>query len=119
MDYGKKIWIFPDAELPPAGVDVIPGHESIIITNVCDRSARIRITLLYTDREPESDLIVTVQARRVRCLRTNEEKDFGQYTARIGEQYAIMLESDVPIIAQYGRAEPRAVNFYTTPGYCE
>ena len=31
---------------------------------------------------------------------------------------AIMLESDVPIVAQYGRAEPRAVAFYTTPGYC-
>ena len=56
---------------------------------------------------------------RVRCLRTNEEKDFGPYTAKFEEQYAIMLESDVPIVAQYGRAEPRAVNFYTTPGYCE
>ena len=58
-------------------------------------------------------------ARRVRCLRTNEEKDFGPYTAKFEEQYAIMLESDVPVVAQYGRAEPRAVAFYTTPGYCE
>lgn len=59
-----------------------------------------------------------VPARRVRCLRTNEEKDFGAHTAIIGEQYAILLESDVPVVAQYGRAEPRAVAFYTTPGYC-
>lgn len=119
MDYGKKVWIFPDAELPPEGVDVIPGHESVIITNVSGSDAHIRITLLYTDREPATGLEVTVGARRVRCLRTNEEKDFGQYTAVMGEQYAIMLESDVPIVAQYGRAEPRTVNFYTTPGYCE
>lgn len=119
MDYGKKVWIFPDAELPPVGVDVIPGHESVIITNVCDRDARIRVTLLYTDREPAEGLTVEVGAKRVRCLRTNEEKDFGQYTAAMGEQYAIMLESDVPVVAQYGRAEPRAVNFYTTPGYHE
>ena len=41
------------------------------------------------------------------------------YTANFEEQYAIMLESDVPVVAQYGRAEPRTVNFYTTPGYCE
>ena len=86
MNYGSKIWIFPDAECPPEGVNSIPGHESIIITNT-------------------------------RCLRTNSEQDFGNYTVPISEQYAIMLESDCPVIAQYGRADPRTVAFYTTPGY--
>ena len=45
---------------------------------------------------------------------------FGQIVNRtvpISEQYAIMLESDCPVIAQYGRADPRTVAFYTTPGY--
>lgn len=118
MGYGKKVWIFPDAELPPVGVNCIPGHESIIITNTCDTDANVRITLFYTDKEPINDICITVGAKRVRCLRTNEEKDFGARTANFEEQYAIMLESDVPIVAQYGRAEPRAVAFYTTPGYC-
>lgn len=118
MGYGKRVWIFPDAELPPVGVNCIPGHESIIITNTCDTEANIRITLLYTDKEPVDDIYVTVGAKRVRCLRTNEGKDFGAHTAKFDEQYAIVLESDVPIVAQYGRAEPRAVAFYTTPGYC-
>lgn len=118
MAYGKKVWIFPDAELPPAGVNLIPGHESIIITNVSDKIAHVKFTLLYVDKDPVS-FMAEVDAMRVRCLRTNEEKDFGSYTALEGEQYAIMLESDEPIVAQYGRAEPRTVNFYTTPGYCE
>lgn len=118
MGYGEKVWIFPDAELPPEGVNCIPGHESIIITNTGERDAHIKITLLYTDRDPVTDISITVGAKRVRCLRTNEEKDFGIHTAVIGEQYAIMLESDEPVVAQYGRAEPRAVAFYTTPGYC-
>ena len=118
MPYGKKVWIFPDAELPPVGVNLIPGHESVIITNVSDQVANVKFTLLYTDKEPVS-FITQVEAMRVRCLRTNEEKDFGEFTAKFDEQYAIMLESDVPIVAQYGRAEPRTVNFYTTPGYCE
>ena len=74
MTYGSKVWIFPDAELPPEGVNSIPGHESIIITNVSDEDAYIKITLLYTDKEPVSDLEICVKARRVRCLRTNEEK---------------------------------------------
>ena len=118
MDYGKKVWIFPDAELPPVGENEIPGHESVIITNVSDKKADIKITLIYTDKDPVS-FNVQVDAMRVRCLRSNNEKDFCGFTADFEEQYAIMLESDVPIVAQYGRAEPRAVNFYTTPGYCE
>jgi len=118
MAYGKEVWIFPDAELPLVGVNLIPGHESVIITNVSDKTAHVKFTLLYVDKEPIS-FMAEVEAMRVRCLRTNEEKDFGPYTALEGEQYAIMLESDEPIVAQYGRAEPRTVNFYTTPGYCE
>ena len=118
MAYGKMTWIFPDGELPPVGDNPIPGHESVIITNANAQDAHIKITLFYTDKDPVS-FDTFVQARRVRCLRTNEEKDFGKYTAKFEEQYAIMLESDVPVVAQYGRAEPRVVNFYTTPGYCE
>ncbi len=116
--YGKKVWIFPDAELPPEGVNSIPGHESVIITNVSDRDAEITVTLIYTDKEPVR-FNVTVSAMRVRCLRSNNAEDFCGHTAAEGEQYAIMLESNVPVVAQYGRAEPRAVAFYTTPGYCE
>ncbi len=118
MEYGKKVWIFPDTELPPVGVNVIPGHESVIVLNVTDAPANVRFTLFYTDKDPVS-FDAQVDAKRVRCFRTNEEKDFGAFTAAFGEQYAIMLESDVPVVAQYGRAEPRAVAFYTTPGYCE
>jgi hypothetical protein len=119
VDYGKKVWIFPDAELPPTGTNVILGHESIIITNCSSNKATITITLLYTDKDPIEIPNLQVNAKRVRCIRTNEEKDFVKHTAVIGEQYAILLESDVPVVAQYGRAEPRNVNFYTTPGYCE
>lgn len=118
MSYGKKVWIFPDAELPPAGVNTIPGHESVIITNVSQQIANIKFTLIYTDKAPVS-FMTQVEPMRVRCLRTNQQTDFGSYTAVEGEQYAIMLESDVPVVAQYGRAEPRTVAFYTTPGYCE
>ena len=89
MNYGKRVWIFPDGELPPVGLNTIPGHESVIITNTTDKKATVKITLLYTDKEPVS-FSVEVKARRGRCLRTNEEKDFGPYTAVEGEQYAIM-----------------------------
>ena len=46
MAYGRKVWIFPDAELPPVGVNIIPGHESIIITNTGEKDAHIRMKAL-------------------------------------------------------------------------
>ena len=46
MKYGKKVWIFPDAELPPVGPNEIPGHESVIITNVTNKTANVKFTLL-------------------------------------------------------------------------
>ena len=118
MEYGKKVWIFPDAELPPVGENEIPGHESVIVTNVTDQTAHIQFTLIYVDKEPIR-FMAEVEGMRVRCLRSNNPVDFCGHTALEGEQYAIMLESDVPVVAQYGRAEPRKVQFYTTPGYCE
>lgn len=117
MGYGEKVWVFPDAELPPRGENEIPGHESIIVTNTGDQDAHIQITLFFTDREPEHISGIIVKSQRVRCLRTNEEKDFGSHVPAVGEQYAILLESNVPVVAQYGRADPRSVSFYTTPGY--
>ena len=82
-------------------------------------SRRSSATLIYTDRDPVRDIEVVVGAERVRCLRTSAEKDFGSHIPVVGEQYAILVESDVPVVAQYGRAETREVAFYTTPGYCE
>ncbi len=117
MQYGEKVWVFPDAECPPVGDNPIPGHESVIILNPGDEDAHIKITFFYEDKEPVVVSPVTVKARRVRCMRTGEKKDFGKHIAKECVQYAIVVESDIPVIAQYGRAEPRKVAFYTTPGY--
>ncbi len=118
MSYGKKVWVFPDAERPPKGDNEIPGHESVIIANTTEETAQVKFTLLYVDKDPAS-FVAEIAPRRVRCLRSNREADFGACTAEVGEQYALLLESNVPIVAQYGRAEPRSVAFYTTSGYCE
>lgn len=117
MEFGKQRWIFPDAECPPEGVNSILGHESIIILNTGDQDAHVIVKFFYTDRPPVIAAKITVGAERVRCIKTNEQQIFGENTAVVGEQYAIMIESDIPVVAQYGRAETREVAFYTTPGY--
>ncbi len=118
---GKKIWIFPDLEMPPAGTSELKAHESIIILNTGDEDAHVKMTLYFDDKDPIADIDCTVKAKRVRCLRTNNPADFGGLDIEQEKQYAIMLESDIPVVAQYGRLETRQANaaFYTVMGYAE
>lgn len=116
---GKKVWVFPDLEMPPAGESELKGHESIIILNMTDKPANVKMTLYFEDKEPFVDIPVRVEANRVRCLRTNNKADFNGLEIERETQYAIKLESDVPVVAQYGRLDTRQDNmaFYTVMGY--
>ncbi len=115
---GKKVWYFADGEIPPMGDDPeIPGHESLIVLNPNEQDAHIKLCLYWTDRDPEwSTEPITVCAGRVAGLRATEKRDFLGRVPNAGEQYAIKLESDVPVVVQYGRLEVRQSNmaFYTT-----
>ena len=119
---GRKEWFFPDAELPPRGEDAaLFGHESVIILNPGDAPARVVITLYYTDREPTVLPPITVEARRVRCVRSVEGEGILGFPVATGEQYALRVSASEPVVAQYGRLDMRsgAMAFYTTPGYME
>lgn len=119
MNDGKKVWYFPDAEMPPEGDYPIKGHESIIILNPNNQEARIKMTLYFTDREPIENICFSVLPRRVRCIRTNNKEELCGVEIPVETQYAIKIESDVPVIAQYGRLDTRQSNmaFYTTLGF--
>lgn len=116
---GKKVWVFPDGELPPPGDSALKGHESVIILNMSDQPASIHMTLYFVDSEPFDDIRLTVDAQRVRCLRMNNPDDLSGYRIPLEKQYAMKLASDVPVVVQYGRLDTRQANmaFYTTMGY--
>lgn len=117
---GKRVWFFPDAEMPPPGDGDLQGHESIIILNPNDQPATVDV-MLYWTAGPPTRFSVDVAAEAVRCLRTNVETDMGGHVIPLEEQYAIGLTSDVGVVAQYGRLDVRQPNmaFYSTPGYYE
>ena len=117
---GKTKWYFPDGELPPMGDDPeVYGHESIIILNPNDQEAHVKLCIYWTDREPTWSEEMVVAAGRVKGLRAPEKCDFLGGVPNAGEQYAMLLQSDIPVIAQYGRLDIRQSNmaFYTTSGY--
>lgn len=117
-DEGKTQWVYPDLELPPPGDSPLKGHESLIILNMNPIDASVTITLYFTDKEPIILAPITVTARRVRCLRLDKPDDIGIHIPR-ETQYALRLNSDIPVVAQYGRLDTRQQNmaFYTVMGY--
>ena len=51
--HGKRVWFFPDGDIPQPGDGPQKGHESLVILNPNADDAEIRLTVYYVDREPE------------------------------------------------------------------
>ena len=115
-EFGRTVWFFPDGDLPPAGSGGMKGHESLIILNPNGRDAEVTLTVYFEQREPVVPPPFTVAARRVRCIRMDEP--MGSFQMPHG-QYALKIESPVPVICQIGRADVRQPNlaYYTVMGF--
>jgi hypothetical protein len=114
--HGSKVWFFPDGDIPQPGNGPLKGHESLVLLNPNDAEAQVAMTVYYTDREAEAIPVQTVAARRVRCFRVDE--GIGGYKIPYG-QYALKVESSVPLICQIGRMDVSQPNlaYYTVMGY--
>lgn len=115
---GHTRWIFPDGDLPPRGEGEPHGHESLVVLNPNPQPADIRLTIYFSDQPPVRDIRFRVDAERVRCLRMDEPVGEQGYQAPKG-QYALMLESTTPVVAQIGRMDVRQANlaYYTVMGH--
>ena len=115
-EFGRRVWFFPDGDLPPAGDGSFKGHESLIILNPNDRDAEVTLTVYFEDCEAASPPAQTVKARRVRCIRMDQP--IGSFRMSFG-QYALKVQSTAPVICQIGRADVRQPNlaYYTVMGF--
>ena len=115
-EFGKRIWFFPDGDIPEAGEGKHKGHESLVILNPNDVDAKITLTVYFPDQDPVILNAGTVESQRVQCIRTNEPIDGFQIPFG---QYALKVESTVGVVAQIGRMDVSQPNlaYYTTMGY--
>ena len=119
MVNGKKNWVFCDGDMPPAGNHPdFAGHEALMITNITDKDAHIRLEIYFTDREPDKDITMTLKARRTCCLRLDKPICDQNYKIPL-EQYALAVRSDVSVCAVFGRLDVRQSNmaYYCLTGY--
>jgi len=121
MTIGKNVWVFADGDLPPhpAGMAEPKAHEALMVVNNNDRQAKLKITLLFENAEPRSDLVLTVPAKRVNCFRMDQPIWGGDWIIPFG-QYALIVESDVPVVAVFGRLDRRKdMAYYPVAPYAQ
>lgn len=116
--YGAKNWVFCDGDLPPQGDNAdFQGHEALMITNVTKKDAKINITVLFEDREPETGLTMTLNSFRTFCTRLDKPSFDQKYQLPKG-QYSLHIKSNVPVCAVFGRLDVRQTNmaYYSVNG---
>ena len=117
MDWGKKIWVFADGDMPPHGDSEPLGHEALMIVNNNEADAKIELEILFEDKDPVSGIHINVPKKRVVCKRMDYPVGKEKYQIPFG-QYAVILKSDIPVVCLYGRLDRRSnMAYYPIAGY--
>jgi hypothetical protein len=119
---GARTWYFPDGFLPAKQLEAtVEAHEALMILNVNDTPAHLRIDFYFEDREPILAVPVTIDAGRVRCIRLDWPQHLGGVRLPTCTQYAMRVESNVNVIIQQGRIDTTQPNlsYYGSMGFCQ
>lgn len=107
--HGKKTWWFPDGDLPePTPGHPFVAHESVMVLNPNDEPAELTLTFYWEDHEPDVLGDLLVEPRRVRCIRIDK---LDQIMVPFRTQYSLRLDSNVGVLAQYGRMDTASPGF--------
>lgn len=107
--------MFIDGDIPGTGDDMtLPGHEAMMITNKNTEDAHSIVNIYFEDKAPVKGLHLTIPAERVICTRMDLPICEEQYRIPFG-QYAVELDSDIPVCASFGRLDRRRnLGYYST-----
>ncbi len=105
---GHTRWAIAEGYIPGWSHGPEPAmtsHETVCLLNTSDRHAHVTITIFFSDRDPAGPYRLTVPARRTRHVRFNTLRD--PEPVPHGTDYASLIESDVPVVAQHTRLDSR------------
>ncbi|MDQ0189088.1 hypothetical protein JI721_10735 [Alicyclobacillus cycloheptanicus] len=119
--FGKHRWVIPDGYLPAKSTGDQTSHETVSVLNLTTKEALLRITIYFEDRDPITGLQVRCGGERTRHIRLDEISTADGETIPRGVPYAIVMDSDVPVIVQHSRLDTsqEALALFTTMAYSE
>ena len=117
--YGKKTWLIADNYLNSVSLNDWNSHEAVCVLNTSDLDAQIEMTLFYEDREPKKDVKSFCKAGRTHHIRMDKIRDGEGNLLERDVPYALLLESNVPVVVQYSRLDTsrRELALMTTMAY--
>jgi hypothetical protein len=103
---GKKVWAFAAGRIPLHSTGSEPdftSHDKIAILNTSDKTAEIKITIVYEDDRPVKDHAIKVLDRRIRKIKFNDLID--PLPIPLDKPFGFILTSDVNVIVQFTRMD--------------
>lgn len=101
---GTKKWVIPGGYIPFKSTGREPellSQDRISVLNAGRETATLNITIFYGDDEVVEHAPVKVQGERIRKIRINDL--INPFPVILEKEYAIMIESDVPVVVQFLR----------------
>ena len=116
---GAKTWYIADSYLPDQSTGGMRSHESVCVLNLSDRSAKVKITVYFEDREPLTGLEAECPAQRTKHVRMEQIKTSSGEMIPLAKPMALMVESDVEVVVQHTRLDTTqpAMAVMTTMAY--
>ena len=105
---GARCWAVAEGYIPASSTGTsreLLSHEALCVLNAGDDPAHLTLMLYFTNREPTGPYRLEVPPRRTRHVRLNDLTD-PEPVPRATE-YAMLLESDVPVVVQHTRLDSR------------
>ncbi len=106
-ELGRKVWVIADGYIPGGSTGPEPemtSHETASILNAGTTLANIEITAYFSDRDPIGPYRIAVPPRRTIHARFN---DFDDPRLPRDTDYAVVIESDSPVVVQHTRLDSR------------
>ena len=122
MNGGAKTWYFPDGYLPEKSkAGEMDAHEALMLFNPGSEEANVKIDVYFENHDPVKDIVVQVDAERVKALRIDKPSDMGGLKIPELTQYALRVRADKNIVVQFGRLDTTQNNmaYYTGASYHE
>lgn len=105
MKYGSKVWFISDGYYPEFSSGKFTSHEAVCVLNPGKETAEIKITLYFEDRPKMGGFTASCQGERTNHIRMDLLKNHEGQGVPKGIPYAMMVESNTPIIVQYSRMD--------------
>lgn len=102
---GKKIWAVGDGYMNHTANGNFESHEAICVLNTSGETAHIEIKVYFEDRDPLTGFTETCENDRTKHIRLDRIVNADGEKIPYDTPYALLIESDTPIIAQHSRLD--------------